>query len=329
MPAASPWQPCASHAVIHARAQLYAQIRDFFAQRQVLEVETPVLSRAATTTPAITSLHTFVHDVSGDSEPLSCWLHSSPELAMKRLLAAGCGSIYQLTKVFRDCERGANHHPEFTLLEWYRPGWTMHDLMAEVAQLIARVTARSDQVPVKMSYQALFEHHLKLDPWTATIPMLQAAAHQQGLHVDERMVLDQDGWLELLFSHVIQPQLGHDVPTFVYDFPANQAALARLRTDHQTTVAERFELFLQGVELANGFQELTDSDTQRQRFMTELLQRHRTGQVAVPIDELFLDALAAGLPDCAGVAVGIDRLLMCIVQATTIDDVLTFPIERS
>ncbi len=312
------WQPTASLAALQARAKLYSQIRQFFAQRQVLEVETPILSTACVPDVHIEPLITQVQT----SELKAFFLHTSPELAMKRLLAADYGAIFQITKAFRDNEVGRWHNPEFSLLEWYRPNFTENDLMQEVDELLQFVLASSPFEYVK--YCDLFEKKTGLHPLKSDLSTLQNYATQFNL-VDVK-ILERDACLQLIFSCQIEAQLGHNCPTVVTDYPATQAALARKKVDNPQ-LAARFEVYIQGVELANGFYELTDPIEQRQRFEQDLLKRRQLKQSIYPIDERFLAALEAGLPDCAGVALGLDRLLMLIIKAAHINEVLAFPID--
>ncbi len=314
------WRPRADLSALRARAVLYGQIRQFFARAGVLEVETPILSRAATPDPAIESLRTSVQSFG------TCWLHSSPEFAMKRLLAAGSGPIYQICKVFRDGERGSLHHPEFSLLEWYRPGWSLEALMEEVADLVRVVLGRSLPQEIR-TYRELFQKGLGLDPFATNAESLAACAHRQGILDAERLELDRDGWLDLLLSHCIAPDLGRDCLTFVRDYPPSQAALARIRPS-TPPVAERFELYFQGKELANGFWELTDAEEQRRRFQAELEERRAAGRTTPPLDEAFLAALPA-MPEASGVALGLDRLLLCKLGCSHLDAVLAFPLSRA
>lgn len=314
---ASVWQPTASLKVLQARAKMLAAIRAFFAARGVLEVETPMLSAAAATDPALASMRV---------DPGGYWLHTSPELPMKRLLAAGVGPIYQVCRVFRDGERGRLHHPEFTLLEWYRPGWSLIDLMHEVADLVRALLGWTAHPTEFVPYRELFLRGLGVDPWHCTADDLKATAVARGL--DATLDLDVDGWLDCLLTHCLEADLGRSACTFVHGYPPTQAALARL-TRTRPVRAERFELYMQGMELANGFNELTDADEQSRRFASDLATRRRRGQPAVAEDRRFLEALRAGLPDCAGVALGLDRLLMLICQQDAIDKVLAFPIERA
>ncbi len=308
------------------RARLLAQIRAFFHQQGVMEVETPVCSRSATTDPTIQSLVTR-YTGPGAPSGVPLYLHTSPEFPMKRLLAAGSGPIYQLCKVFRDGESGRLHNPEFTLLEWYRPGFDHHRLMDEVEQLVQWVLPEAQPVR-RISYRELFEQLLGLNPHDATAGQLRNLALQQGVPGIEQLELPhRDAWLDLLMTHCIEPALGAGL-CFVYDYPASQAALARVRPG-DPPVAERFELYIDGIEVANGFHELADAAEQRRRFEQDLQARSEAGQPLVPMDELLLAALARGLPDCAGVALGIDRLLMRAIGATHIDQVIAFPLTRA
>lgn len=321
----SGWRPSASLDTLRLRARLLAQTRDFFHARGVWEVETPLLSQAATPDP---QLHSFAVPTLAGGQ--TYYLHTSPEFPMKRLLAAGSGSIYQICKVFREAEAGRRHNPEFTLLEWYRIGFDLHALMEEVDALVRKLLRHqvSGYLPLtdtqSFSYREALARFAGIDPLNAEAAALQRCARDHGLDVpalgDER-----DAWLDLLMSHVVEPALPRNCPVFIYDYPASQAALARIRGD----VAERFELYFNGMELANGFHELTDAAEQRQRFEAENQRRLQTGQPAMPLDTHFLAALEQGLPDCAGVALGFDRLLMLIAGKPDIAAVLSFARERA
>lgn len=318
------WKPSARLDVLRARAHLLARIREFFAAAGVMEVETPIASRAATTDPLLQSLQT---NWSG-ADPLGqrLYLQTSPELPMKRLLVAGSGPIYQICKVFRNGERGRLHHPEFSLLEWYRPDLGYRALMGEVAEL-ARHALNRPELPVeRLSYRELFRDRLGLDPLTAEPGELRRAS--QDIPGSPDLDLDRDGWLDLLLTHRMEAGLGRGRLTFVYDYPPSQASLARIRHD-AVPVAERFELYLEGLELANGFQELTDPNEQRRRFAADLDRRASAGMERPQIDLEFLSALDAGMTEAAGVALGLDRLLMVATGNTHIDDVLAFPVERA
>lgn len=308
------------------QAQLLAGIRQFFAQRQVTEVITPVLSQAAGTDPALAPMRSR-YTGPGYAHGLSLYLQTSPEFAMKRLLAAGSGDIYQICQAFRDGESGQLHNPEFTLLEWYRPGFDHHQLMDEMAQLV-KSCLEAELAVEKISYQQLFEHFLHWDPLTASKEQMQASAAANGIQFAGDLSLnDRDGWLDLLLTHVIEQQLGQGKLTFVYDYPASQASLARLN-EEDPRLASRFELYYQGVELANGFHELVDSEEQRRRFQAENEQRQRNEQQQMPIDERLL-AVLDGMPDCSGVALGLDRLLMLKMGAHSLDQVLNFPLQQA
>lgn len=319
------WRPAAAFPALRERAAMLARIRSFFAQVGVLEVETPVLSQAAVTDPALWSLATTWH---GPGVATPVYLHTSPEFAMKRLLAAGSGSIYQVARVFRDGERGRLHHPEFTLLEWYRPGWDYRRLMDEVVELLRAALRRPTLTAERLTYRDLFRERLGLDPWADDERSFARVAAAAGLGGPALSNLSRDGWLDLLLSHLLEPGLGRGCLTFVHDYPPTQAALSRCRQVPEP-VAERFEVYLDGLELANGFQELTDAAEQLGRFEHDLASRRNAGQVVPPIDTRFIAALEAGLPDCSGVALGIDRLLMCHLGARHIDEVLAFPVERA
>jgi lysyl-tRNA synthetase class 2 len=311
------WRPTASAARLKARARLLQDIRTYFSERNVLEVETPLISMAGNTDPEIQSIRT---DNGG-------YLRTSPEFPLKRLLAAGYGDIFELGRVFRAGESGRFHNPEFTLLEWYRTGFSYHQLMNEVADLV-RFCGRGkfDQWPEqRLSYRQLFLHHLDLDPFTADIHELSAVAKKHGFTDIE---LGRRQWLDLLISLVIQPALPEEFLTFIYDFPAEQAALARIRPE-SPPLAERFELYLGRTELANGYQELTDASEQRRRFDAENTQREKCGEVICEIDHHLIAALKHGLPECAGVALGVDRLLMNLCDAETIGKVTAFPFSRA
>lgn len=310
------WRPSASLDNLRARAQLYQKLRGFFAARSVMEVEAPVMGAAAVTDP-------YIDSVTAQCAGRSYYLQTSPEFAMKRLLAAGCGPIYSLGKVFRNGESGRRHNPEFTLLEWYRPGFDDHQLMQELADLI--VSLMPGLNIEKYSYREWFQRHLGIDPHTASAEELEAVARH---HIETGIVSgDRDLWLDLLVSHLLEPKLGSGL-TFIYDYPSSQAALARLATDGLgQKVARRFEAFLNGMELANGYWELTDGREQRQRFAADLVKRERENLPRYPSDEKLVAALDAGLPDTAGVALGVDRLLMCMVGAGTIGEVVPFAFD--
>lgn len=322
------WRPSASLETLAHRARLLARIRAFFAARDVLEVDTPILSHAGSTDPHLESMCTCPIDTPAGAQHL--YLHTSPESAMKRLLAAGAPSIYQLCHVFRAAEVGRRHNLEFTMLEWYRIGFDHHRLMAEVADLV--VDALADRFGLeaveKLSYGEAFRRHAGIDPHRASGADLAAAAREHGLDVEGLAAEDVDAWRDLLLTHLVEPHLGRGRLTFVYDYPASQAALARIRPG-DPPLASRFELYVEGIELANGFHELTSAEEQRARFERGNAERARRGLPSVPIDERLLEALAHGLPACAGVALGVDRLMMLATDAESIEEVIAFPIGRA
>ena len=306
---------------IELRAELYALIRAFFADRGVVEVETPILSAAGNTEPNIESFSTTFsgHIVAGVRER---WLRTSPEHAMKRLLAAGIGDCYELGRVFRNGEAGRRHNPEFTMLEWYRVGWDHRRLIGETVELVQRalaLAAREVRV-VECTYRDLFRVELGVDPLTDSIEMLRKPLAK--VRIDETG-LSRDDWLDLLLTHKLQTEFPRDRITVVRDFPATQSALAKIRGE-DPPVAERFELFLGPYELANGYHELTDAAEQRERFVRDNARRRARAQREMPIDERMLAALAH-MPACAGVALGIERLLMCLANTDDIADVIAFP----
>ncbi|HEB80252.1 MAG TPA: EF-P lysine aminoacylase GenX [Chromatiales bacterium] len=324
------WRPSASWDVLRLRAALLARIRGWFAARDLLEVETPVLSAAGTTDPQIESFTTHYH---GPGAPYGCtaYLHTSPEFPMKRLLAAGSGSIYQICRVFRQGEAGARHNPEFTLVEWYCIGADHHTLMDEVQGLVTEVLAGSRSLgePERMSYRTAFERHVGVDPHGASPAQLRTCAARHGLETGAGLGdRDADPWRDLLLSHLVVPHLGRGRLSLLYDYPASQASLARVRPG-DPPVAERFEVFLDGMELANGFHELADAGEQHRRFERDRYRRRTAGQPSVAPDERLLAALVAGLPDCAGVALGFDRLVMAACGARRLEEVLAFPFERA
>ena len=334
------WRPTASWAALRRRAEILAQIRGFFAARDVMEVETPQLAAAAVTDLHLAAIACRLDLPATLGVGPTFYLQTSPEYAMKRLLAAGSGAIYQLGRAFRDAEVGSRHNPEFTLLEWYRPGWDHLRLMGEVAELVAEVLSVGTTAPPAveaLTYAEAFRRHLGLeDVHRASPAELAACALDAGVEV-VGMAADgeRDDWLHLLMSHRLEPSLGRGddgrrAITLLYDYPASQAALARVRRDGDGPgVAERFEVYVDGVELANGFHELADAAEQRRRFEADLEQRRERGLPQPPIDERLLAALDAGIGDCAGVALGVDRLVLLALGAERRDEVLAFPITRA
>ena len=323
------WRPTASIEALRTRAEVLARIRGFFAERGVLEVETPLLGSAPVTDLHLAALSTRYRGP-GHDDGLKLWLQTSPEFAMKRLLASGSGPIYQLGKAFRDGEAGSRHNPEFTILEWYRPGWDHHRLMDEVGELLGAVLCSdsdSDSAD-RITYSEAFQRHVGVDPHSVSIAELAARACSLLGQAAPDLGNDRDGWLDLLLSHVVEPELGRGRPTFVFDFPASQAALARVRPG-DPPVAERFEVWVEGIELANGYHELTDPAEQRRRFEADLAARRERGLAEVPVDQQLLAALEHGLPKCAGVALGVDRLVMLAAGVERIDEVIAFPVDRA
>lgn len=368
------WRPRATRAVLGQRAQALARIREFFAARAVLEVDTPVVVNAP-----VTDVHIHSVEAHFPGRQRRFYLHTSPEFAMKRLLASGSGDIFQICHVARDFERGKHHNPEFTLIEWYRLGFSLDDLMDEV-EALARTVLGPVAQPMRserISYVDAFRASLGIDPLTASLETLRSCAARAGLMpataasgvpasvasmpstqspaasgmpasiasmpstqspmasaqsaqagADAADGAERDELLEFLVGTRIGPELGRNALTFIHRYPASQAALARL-DPRDPRVALRFELYCQGVEIANGFHELASASEQRARFEHDLAERRRRGLPADKMDELLLQALQAGLPECAGVAVGFDRLLMLAIGASHIDQVLPFPIERA
>ena len=329
------WQSKASNEILLERALMLKNIRAFFDARDVIEVETPLLSHYSTTDPHLDSLQSHFRDQ-------LCYLNTSPEYAMKRLLA-GCGqSIYQICKAFRDDELGPDHNPEFTMLEWYRPGYDMQQLMDEVAELVkelSNLSKRSSGVasPLKkpafvcLSYQQAFEEFAGINPHQTSSEQCYQLAKinnveiPQGLGVSSGADDEVDDWLDWLLMQLVLPAFNKQGFTFLYDYPASQCALAKLaENEQQAIVAKRFELFFGETELANGFHELTDAQEQLQRFQLERQRRIKAGKDVGPVDDNFIAALSSGLPDCSGVAIGLDRLLMVLTNTVCIDQVLAF-----
>jgi lysyl-tRNA synthetase class 2 len=320
------WRPGAGIEALRLRAEVLASIRSFFAARGVMEVETPTLAACGATDPHLDSFCTR-YTGPGAAAGRAVYLQTSPEFAMKRLLAAGSGPIYQICKAFRNGEMGRHHNPEFTMVEWYRPGFDYDALMAEVDDLLRSVL--NTPAAARLSYAAVFERHLGLDPHSAGVSQLRACAAGYGLAVSENIGEDREAWLALLWSHLIEPTLGDGGrPLFVYDYPVSQAMLARVRPG-SPAVAERFEVYVNGVELANGFQELQDSVEQRRRFEENRRLRRAADLPEMNVDERLLAALVQGLPSSSGVALGLDRLLLVKMGAGDLKEILAFPIDRA
>ncbi|MEX0624827.1 EF-P lysine aminoacylase EpmA [Saccharospirillum sp.] len=315
------WAPTADIETLHRRAMLMAAIRQFFAERRVLEVDTPVLSAVGVTDVHVHNLRT------ADGG----FLLTSPEYPMKRLLAAGMGDCYQLGHVFRADESGARHNREFTLLEWYRLGWDHHQLMQEVTALcewVHRAAGGSGTLASRLlSYQVAFASAGLPDPHRVSLQELrQVTALQLSADTAE---WGRDACLDALMALVVEPGLPPEQLTFVIDYPSSQAALARTHTREGIELGHRFELYWQGMELANGYWELTDSDEQRRRFEQDALLRQSQGLPDPGVDERLLAAMRAGLPECAGVALGVDRLLMVVLGKAHIREVLPFDADRA
>jgi len=315
------WQPGATRDILKARAGLLGSIRAFFRSRNILEVETPLLCQSGVTDPAIESL--MVERGTSVEQPR--YLQSSPEYAMKRLLASGSGPIYQVSRAFRDGEAGGRHNPEFSLLEWYRPDFDHHQLMDEVLALVEEVLG--EKPVTHFSYRDLFRYFVDIDPFTAPMSTLEDIARSK---IELSFVsAERDLWLDLILTHIIEPELAALGMCFVYDYPASQAALSRIVVSDGVEVGQRFELYVDGMELANGYCELADPIEQRARFVADNEQRRERGQPERPTDELLLAAMEHGLPPCSGVALGIDRVLMLATGVSDIRDVLAFDWTRS
>ena len=315
------WKPNTSRSDLITRAEMLANIRHFFRQRKVIEVDTPSLSQGTVTDVYLEAMSSHCHCL--DMGERLLYLQTSPEFAMKRLLAAGSGCIYQICRAFRDDEMGRLHNPEFLMLEWYRVGFNHLQLMSEMDQLLSLIlgTKPADVV----SYQQLFIEHIQIDPLDATDKQLQELVTEKA---NGPVLADREQLLQCLFSTLIEPNLAPEKPLMICDFPASQSALARL-SETDPRVADRFEVYYQGIELANGFHELKDETEQRKRFIADNQQRRKLNKKEKPLDERFLAALNAGLPDCAGVALGLDRLLMLKLNKQSISEVMPFPLYKA
>ena len=320
------WQPAATIPVLERRARMLRLARDFFAARSIIEVETPALTRSGVTDPHIASLETRLAARGGQA----WFLHTSPEYAMKRLLAAGAPDIFQICRVFRDREIGEMHQPEFTMVEWYRLGITLQDMFEETCAFIAEVR-ESPETPVDtFRYRDVFIAACQIDPHEAEADCLADCAERliDGVTADLRRQIGTDpiAWQNLLMGHVVIPGLAPGRLSVIHHFPADQAALARLDpTDPDC--AERFEVFLDGIELANGYRELTDVAEQRRRFAIDGERRRAAGLPAMEPDRALLAALESGLPDCSGVAIGFDRLVMSACGLERIDQAVSFALD--
>jgi lysyl-tRNA synthetase class 2 len=322
------WRPACSVEHLRLRAQVLADIRKFFSERSVLEVETPLLSQGIGTDP---QLAFFTTEYSLVPQKQTLFLQTSPEFAMKRLLAAGSGSIYQVAKAFRNGESGRFHNPEFTMLEWYHVGFKLAELMDECADLIARLFDHRKTLmeTERFTYQAIFQRYTGLDPLEFSYP--QYCAYALDNQLPEAVSIcgnDHAIWLDFIFSHKVQPYLGRNALCMVYGFPVCQSSLARIN-EHDPLITDRVELFIDGVELGNGYFELTDAKEQSERFDKELDIRRQRNLPASVKDERLIAALQAGLPECSGMAIGLDRLLMLLSDSASIEDVLGFPVNRA
>jgi lysyl-tRNA synthetase class 2 len=315
------WRPGAGLRALKMRAELYSRIRHFFAQREVLEVDVPLMGGSTVSDPHIESISVNYQD---SKVSTAYFLQTSPEYFMKRLLSAGSGAIYALTKAFRNGEAGNRHNPEFTMLEWYRPDFDDHALMDEVEALLRDLLPLDDVR--RVSYGDIFQECLAVDPHRASLDELQALAKK---HIDVHWQDDdRDVWLDLLMTHCVEPQLGEGL-VFIYDYPESQAALAKVQNDDSgNRVARRFEAYVSGLELVNGYWELTDAAEQARRFQADIEKRQTLGLPLYPLDNKLLSALESGMPASAGVALGVDRLLMLMGAGEAISDVIAFPFDR-
>ncbi len=318
--------PAASIERLRLRAELLRAVREFFHARGFLEVETPLLSAD---TVVDRHLEPFAVDVplGPGKPPRRMWLQTSPEFCMKRLLAAGSGAIFQVTRAFRQDEFGPLHNPEFTIVEWYQPGDDLFQAMQLTSELCQAILGGAPAAAI--SYAEAFRHYVGIDPHRASVAELARRAAELGVPAPESLSAeDRDGWLDLLLSCCVSPQLGIERPVLLYHYPASQAALAKIRHD-DPAVAERFELYVSGIELANGYQELCDAEQLRQRMAAVNAQRRAEGKPPLPKDSRLLEAMQAGLPETAGVALGFDRLVMLATGAHTLAEVIAFPFDRA
>ena len=337
------FRPTADWKNLRLRAQLLRSVREFFDERGFLEVETPILSADTVVDRHLDPF--WVEDSAGQSvSSRRLWLQTSPEFAMKRLLAAGGEAIYQITRAFRRDERGAMHNPEFTIVEWYRVGDGLPEGMRLLGDLAESVLGRGRARPI--SYREAFERHVGINPHTAAVDEIERAVRDKGIeppagpNLMDTAPMDRDGWLDLLLVECVEPHLGRSDldgndsngarPAILYDYPAGQAALARIREDKENgPIAERFELYVDGIELANGYHELTDADELRRRNADVNRRREADGKAKLPENSRLLAAMEAGLPASTGVALGFDRLVMVAAGAKSIAEVMSFPIDRA
>lgn len=318
------WQPSASIQNLIKRSKIISNIRLFFSKKNILEVETPILSRSTVTDVNLVSFETNYFSLN-NVEKLKLWLITSPEYHMKRLLASKSGPIYQICRSFRNQELGRHHNPEFTMLEWYQPFYSMKKFIKEIDEFLQIVLkcGKSD----KISYQDLFIKFFKVDPLSTNVSELHKISKKLKLdhitHLEENL----NKFIQILFTLKIEPNLGKEKPLFVYHFPAEQASLAAINLK-DVRISERFEIFFKGIELGNGFYELTDPNEQKKRFIKDNKERFSMNLPTQKIDDFFLHALSYGLPPCSGVAIGLDRLIMLILNKKSINDVISFPLDR-
>jgi lysyl-tRNA synthetase class 2 len=322
------FRPTASWENLRLRADLLGRVRAFFAERHFLEVETPILSADTVVDRHLDPFSVALDDPPVPTDPARrLWLQTSPEFCMKRLLAAGGEAIYQITRAFRQGEFGPLHNPEFTMVEWYRVGDGMAEGIGFLSDLCEVLLARGSAK--RISYHEAFDRHLALNPHTADTRALAEAAANHGVDVPASLGEDdRDGWLDLLLAERVGPGLGHQRPVIVYDYPASQAALARVRPG-DLPLAERFELFVSGIELANGYHELLDADELRRRSAANNALRGADGKNTLPEQSRLLAAMESGLPHCTGVALGFDRLVMLAAGAKSLDEVMAFTFDRA
>ena len=322
------WQPTCAIDVLRLRAQVFNSIRCFFSERDVLEVETPLLGHTCGTDP---QLDFFTTEYIAYPQRDTLFLQTSPEFAMKRLLAAGSGSIYQICKAFRNGESGRFHNPEFTLLEWYRVGFTLSELMDEISELIESLSLGflSLNTTQRFTYQDVFERYTGLNPLTFSYSAFSAFALANGKPEALNICGCEHGlWLDFIFSHYIQPYLGESALCMIHGYPACLSSLARIN-NIDSLISDRVEVFINGIELGNGYYELIDAQEQNKRFEEEIAIRLQNNRPVTVKDKNLIAALEKGLPECSGVAIGLDRLMMVLTGSLTINDVLSFPIHRA
>ena len=320
------WKPACDLEHLRLRAQMLIKIRSFFEKRSVLEVETPLLCSATGTDPQLDFFSSVFQCAPKNKE---MFLQTSPEFAMKRLLAAGSGSIFQICKAFRNGEVGRYHNPEFSILEWYRLDFTLDQLMDEVAELIAQVSGGLVDPVYKINYTEVFQQVTGLNPLLFNQNAYANYAVKNNLNDAVLICADDHAmWLDFIFSYTVQPALANYFLCMVYGYPAIQSSLARINVENPA-VSDRFEVFIKGIEIGNGFFELADADEQEKRFDQENAVRQKKGLRCVDKDKRFLEALTAGLPDCSGIALGLDRLLMVVSNVPALSDVIAFPFDRA